>query len=122
MKLRNLFFPSFLFVATSCTNTNSVNILIRNTGVKDLVNAEVVVSLEEVMGHLQTEKSDLLVLLNEKNLPIAYAYNADSTTIIFSVPAIKKGSQKTYSMNRREGRLVDNLFKFRQESILVSVK
>lgn len=122
MKLRNLFFAGFLLAATSCTNTNTVNILIQNTGVKDLVNPEVAVSLEEVMGYLQTKKSDVLVLLNEKNLLVPYTYNADSTSIIFSVPVIKKGSQKTYSMNRRESRLVDNLFKFRQENILVSVK
>lgn len=122
MKLRNLFFAGFLLAATSCTNTNTVNILIQNTGVKDLVNPEVAVSLEEVMGYLRTKKSDVLILLNEKNLPVTYTYNADSTSIIFSVPVIKKGSQKTYSMNRRESRLVDNLFKFRQENILVSVK
>ena len=120
MKLRNLFFAGFLLAATSCTNTNTVNILIQNTGVKDLVNPEVAVSLEEVMGYLRTKKSD--VLLNEKNLPVTYTYNADSTSIIFFVPVIKKGSQKTYSINRRESRLVDNLFKFRQGNILVSVK
>ena len=72
MKLRNLFFAGFLLAATSCTNTNTVNILIQNTGVKDLVNPEVAVSLEEVMGYLRTKKSDVLVLLNEKNLPVTY--------------------------------------------------
>ena len=122
MKPGNLFLASFLSVVTSCTNPNTVNILIQNTGAKDLVNPEVVVSLEEVRSHLRTKKSDILVLFNEKNLPVAYTYNADSTYIVFSVPVIKKGSQKTYSLNRRESRLADNLFKFRQENILVPVK
>ncbi len=117
-----MFLGYFVLMATSCSNTNTVNILIQNVGGKDLVNPKVSVSIQKILHHLQMSSNDSLVLLNEKNLPVGYIYNTDSTFISFSVPVIKKGSQKTYSMNRKENKLVDNLFRFRHENILVYVK
>ncbi|MCI6549912.1 MAG: hypothetical protein MR450_03510 [Prevotella sp.] len=122
MKIKKMFLGYFVLMATSCSNTNTVNILIQNVGGKDLVNPKVSVSIQKILHHLQMSSNDSLVLLNEKNLPVGYIYNTDSTFISFTVPVIKKGSQKTYSMNRKENKLVDNLFRFRHENILVYVK
>lgn len=109
-------------ICLSCTNTNTVNILITNKSGKDLSNKEVVVSVSDIRERLQTTREDTLLVMNEKNIQIAYSYNSDSSNIRFVVPLLKKNSQKTYSVNRSHSRLSENLLKFRSENIMIDVR
>ncbi|MGN1375108.1 MAG: hypothetical protein ACI4V5_00990 [Prevotella sp.] len=109
-------------ICLSCTNTNTVNILITNRSGKDLSNKEIAVSVSDIRERLQTTEEDTLIVMNEKNIQIVYHYDNDSSNIIFVVPLLRKNSQKTYSVNRSHSRLSENLLKFRSENIMIDVR
>ena len=58
-------------VCCSCANTSTVNILIANRSNHDTTNVKVSVLVSEVMKHLDMQPTDTLLLLNEKNRPVA---------------------------------------------------
>lgn len=53
---------------------------------------------------------------------VRYTYNADTTAILFVVPIVWARSQKTYSVNHQHISLIDNLFAFRSENIIIGIK
>ena len=53
---------------------------------------------------------------------IRYTYNADTTAILFVVPIVRVRSQKTYSVNHQHISLIDNLFAFCSENIIIEIK
>ena len=79
-------------------------------------------TMKKIHARLQTTPADTLIVMNEKNMPIHYGYSKDSSRIVFRVPLIRKKSQKTYSVNRKDMSLSDNLFRFRSENIYIDVK
>lgn len=116
-----LLFAAMLAI-TSCTNHSTANILITNHTARDLSNRTVTVSLSDIHERLQTEASDTIILLNEKNIPVHYTLSPDETSIIFHVPMVRARSQKTYSVNRKHASLRDNLLTFRTENIIIELK
>lgn len=106
----------------ACSNYNNVNVLITNRGANDVANCEVRVPVYKLQNSLQIKRGDTLTVLNERNIPVDYAYSADSSELVFHVPLIRKHSQKTYSVNRSRSQLSDNLFRFRRENIIVNVE
>ncbi len=117
---RVLWHVAVVLLFASCTNHNTVNVLITNGSGADMTDKEVRVSLDEVRSRLQTARGDTLIVLNEQNVPVDYGFSADSLYLVFRVPIIKKNSQKTYSINRSHSRLSDNLLRFRRENIMVN--
>lgn len=109
-------------VLTSCTSSSTVNILILNNGEQTLTNKTVEVPVVEARQWLGATPDDSLYLLNEKNEPVRYTYNADRTAIRFTLPIAQKRSQKNYSVNIGDPSLMDNLFAFRQKKIRVTVR
>ncbi|MBR6946221.1 MAG: hypothetical protein IKH64_09815 [Prevotella sp.] len=110
-----------LFVLTSCTSSSTVNILIHNEGDNTLTNKTVEVPVGEIRQWLGVTPADSLYLLNEKNEPVKYVYNADRSVIRFTLPVAQKRSQKNYSVNAGDPALLDNLFAFRQQKIRVTI-
>lgn len=106
----------------SCTNTSTANVLIKNAGAADAANAEVALSMADVRRHLSAEDGVPFVLLDEKNRPVAYTLTAGADTMVFRVPVVRRGSQKTYSVNSGKPRLADNLLKFRRANITVTLR
>ena len=53
---------------------------------------------------------------------VRYTYNADTTAILFVFPIVRVRSQKTYSVNHQHISLIDNLFAFRSENIIIGIK
>ena len=113
---------SLSVVLTSCTSSSTVNILILNNGEQTLTNKTVEVPVVEARQWLGATPDDSLYLLNEKNDPVRYTYNADRTAIRFTLPIAQKRSQKNYSVNIGDPSLMDNLFAFRQKKIRVTVR
>ena len=113
---------SLSVVLTSCTSSSTVNILILNNGEQTLTNKTVEVPVVEARQWLGATPGDSLYLLNEKNEPVRYTYNADRTAIRFTLPIAQKRSQKNYSVNIGDPSLMDNLFAFRQKKIRVTVR
>lgn len=113
---------SLSVVLTSCTSSSTVNILILNNGEQTLTNKTVEVPVVEARQWLGATPDDSLYLLNEKNEPVRYTYNADRTAIRFTLPIAQKRSQKNYSVNIGDPSLMDNLFAFRQKKIRVTVR
>lgn len=113
---------SLSVVLTSCTSSSTVNILILNNGEQTLTNKTVEVPVVEARQWLGATPGDSLYLLNEKNEPVKYTYNADRTAIRFTLPIAQKRSQKNYSVNIGDPSLMDNLFAFRQKKIRVTVR
>lgn len=111
-----------LFVLTSCTSSSTVNILIHNEGDNTLTNKTVEVPVGEIRQWLGVTPADSLYLLNEKNEPVKYVYNADRSVIRFTLPIAQKRSQKNYSVNAGDPALLDNLFAFRQQKIRVTIR
>ena len=111
-----------MLTCLSCTNTNTVNVLISNRDDGDCRDKYIEVPVEKIHARLQTTPADTLIVMNEKNMPIHYGYSKDSSRIVFRVPLIRKKSQKTYSVNRKDMSLSDNLFRFRSENIYIDVK
>ena len=109
-------------VLTSCTSSSTVNILILNNGEQTLTNKTVEVPVVEARQWLGATPDDSLYLLNEKNEPVRYTYNADRTAIRFTLPIAQKRSQKNYSVNTGDPSLMDNLCAFRQKKIRVTVR
>ena len=110
------------FVLVSCTSSSTVNILIHNEGDSTLMNKTVEVPVAEIRQWLGVMPEDSLYLLNEKNEPVKYVYNADRSVIRFTLPVAQKRSQKNYSVNAGDPALLDNLFAFRQQKIRVTIK
>ena len=113
---------SLSVVLTSCTSSSTVNILILNNGEQTLTNKTVEVPVVEARQWLGATPDDSLYLLNEKNEPVRYTYNADRTAIRFTLPIAQKRSQKNYSVNIGDPSLMDNLFAFRQKKIRVTLR
>lgn len=111
-----------LFVLTSCTSSSTVNILIHNEGDNTLTNKTVEVPVGEIRQWLGVTPADSLYLLNEKNEPVKYVYNADRSVICFTLPIAQKRSQKNYSVNAGDPALLENLFAFRQQKIRVTIR
>ena len=111
-----------MLTCLSCTNTNTVNVLISNRGDGDCRDKYIEVPVEKIHARLQTTPADTLIVMNEKNMPIHYGYSKDSSRIVFRVPLIRKKSQKTYSVNHQHISLIDNLFAFRSENIFIEVE
>lgn len=111
-----------LFVLTACTSSSTVNILIHNEGDNTLTNKTVEVPVGEIRQWLGVTPADSLYLLNEKNEPVKYVYNADRSVIRFTLPIAQKRSQKNYSVNAGDPALLDNLFAFRQQKIRVTIR
>ena len=111
-----------MLTCLSCTNTNTVNVLISNRGDGDCRDKYIEVPVEKIHARLQTTPADTLIVINERNMPIHHGYSKDSSRIVFRVPLIRKKSQKTYSVNRKDMSLSDNLFRFRSENIYIDVK
>lgn len=119
-QLRAIFYCLPIFaVATSCTNHNSINIIIANTQSHTLQNIKVAVSIKEVCTNLHIRSINSPLLLNEKNIPVKYEYNTTKDSIRFSVPIIHKNSQKTYSINRELPSLSNNFLRIRGENIRI---
>ena len=108
-------------VLTSCVNTGSLNILIDNTSGHDTTRVVVSVPLDSITAHLGNGDGKPLILLNEKNESVDYSHDP-SGAITFTIPVIKKDSQKNYSLNKQEKQLSDNLFRFRTASIRITVQ
>ena len=53
---------------------------------------------------------------------VRYTYNADTTAILFVVPIVRARSQKTYFVNHQHISLIDNLFAFCSENIIIEIK
>ena len=53
---------------------------------------------------------------------VRYTYDADTTAILFVVPTVRAHSQKTYSVNHQHISLIDNLFAFCSENIIIEIK
>ncbi len=53
---------------------------------------------------------------------VRYTYNADTTAILFVVPTVRARSQKTNSVNHQNISLINNLFAFRSENIIIGIK
>lgn len=111
-----------LSVLTACTSSSTVNILIHNEGDNTLTNKTVEVPVGEIRQWLGVTSADSLYLLNEKNEPVKYVYNADRSVIRFTLPIAQKRSQKNYSVNAGDPALLDNLFAFRQQKIRVTIR
>ena len=107
---------------TSCTNSNTVNILISNPRSHDVKMGEVKVSVDDILQYIDAQSTDTLYLLNEQNLPVDYRRSAGNDTIIFVVPIVKQYSQKNYTIHSSGNKLSDNLFKFRTASINVEIE
>lgn len=120
--LRKMWCMVVVLLFASCTNHNTVNVLITNNGDTDITDKVVRVPLDEVRSRLQVTCADTLIVLNEQNLPVDYGFSADSLCLVFHVPIIKKNSQKTYSINRSHSRLSDNLLRFRRGNIMINVE
>lgn len=118
--LRKMWCVAVVMLFASCTNHNTVNVLITNSSGADIADKEVRVSLDEVRSRLLVTRGDTLIVLNEQNVPVDYCFSADSLYLVFRVPIIKKNSQKTYSINRSHSRLSDNLLRFRRENIMIN--
>ena len=71
---------------------------------------------------MQTGTADTIVILDEMNGHVRYTYNADTSAILFVVPTVRVRSQKTYSVNHQHISLIDNLFAFRSENIIIGIK
>ena len=119
-KIFKLLLLTLLF--TSCTNSNTVNILISNPNKHDVKMAEVKVPVNDILQYLDAQSTDTLYLLNEQNLPVDYRRSAGNDTIIFTVPIVKQYSQKNYTIHTSSNKLSDNLFKFRTASINVELE
>ena len=52
---------------------------------------------------------------------VRYTYNADTTAILFVAPTVRVRSQKTYSVNHQHISLIDNLFAFCSENIIMVI-
>jgi len=105
----------------SCTNKSTVNILISNEHNSDTTNVVVHVAIDEILQHVNEQSVDSLILLNEKNQPVAFTTTPDGKNIEFTVPVVKARSQKNYSLNTSHTQLSDNLFSFRKTSINVDL-
>lgn len=116
-----LFYILLAVMAVSCSNSDTVNILISNRTDADVKNVVVKVACADINKHLIYTDNDSLYLLNETNADVIYHYTAIRDSIVFTVPIIKSYSQKNYSLNVGEKKLEDNLFRFRAASIQVSV-
>lgn len=79
-----------MLTCLSCTNTNTVNVLISNRGDGDCRDKYIEVPVEKIHARLQTTPADTLIVMNEKNMPIHYGYSKDSSRIVFRVPLIRK--------------------------------
>ncbi len=108
-------------LATSCTNKNTVNILIANTHNNDTTDVVVQVPIESIIQHLDTESVDSLVLLDEKNQRIDFTVTHGNQNIEFVVPIVKARSQKNYSLNTSANKLSESIFSFRSTSINVNL-
>lgn len=111
-----------VLLATACSDPRTVNILIENHGPADAANAKVVVGIADVRSRLAPCDGDTLILLDEKNCPVPYALTSGGTAIVFRVPVVRRGSQKTYSARVGHIRLADNLLAFRRKNIVVEAK
>lgn len=109
-------------LAASCSDPRTVNILIENHGPADAANARVVVRMADVRSRLASCDGDTLVLLDEKNRPVPYSLTPSGTAIVFCVPVVRRGSQKTYSARVGDIRLADNFLVFRRKNIVVEAK
>ena len=116
-----MFYILLAVVAVSCSNSDTVNILISNRSSDIVKNVEVKVACSDIKKHLDYTDNDSLYLLNETNADVIYHYTTARDSIVFTVPIINSYSQKNYSLNVGEKKLEDNLFKFRAASIQVSV-
>ena len=110
------------FSLTACENNNSVNILVSNTYTEPQRNKTVTVGLDEVHQWLGTTNADTLILLDERNQPLPYNYDASRSSIRFTVPVIQGRSQKNYTLNKTATRLRQNILAFRRKSIEVELK
>lgn len=110
------------FSLTACDNNNSVNILVSNTYTEPQRNKTVTIGLDEVHQWLGTTNADTLILLDERNQPLPYIYDASRSSIRFTVPVIQGRSQKNYTLNKSATRLRQNILAFRRKSIEVELK
>ena len=106
---------------SSCTNTGTVNILIANSGTDDCHNVQVAVAMNDIKTHLSINEGDTLTLLNEANRKVSFAFTPNGDSIVFVIPVINRASQKNYTINSHDKRLIDNLFRFRTANIIVNV-
>ena len=109
------------FSLTACENNNSVNILVSNTYTEPQRNKTVTVGLDEVHQWLGTTNADTLILLDERNQPLPYNYDASRSSIRFTVPVIQ-GRSQNYTLNKSATRLRQNILAFRRKSIEVELK
>lgn len=109
-----------LLTITSCTNHNSINIIIANTSETDLSNTRVCVSLKTICRNLDIPNIERPILLNEKNNTIGYQFNATKDSILFTVPIIHRNSQKTYSINKERPTLLNGFLRIRGENIRIN--
>ena len=104
----------------ACTNTNTVNIMIKNPSKKMVTEAPVKLQMQQIYAHLQTDTLIAPILLNEKNQKIPYKYTADGRSIIF-MATVRPESQKTFSINRKQPTFWINFMRFRRENVVVKV-
>ena len=106
---------------SSCRNTDSVNILIRNDSDGDCRNVRVAVAMDDITPHLLLNDTDSLFVLNEANERIAFSFTPQGDSISFIVPILNNRSQKNYTINAREKRVADYIFRFRTANVVVVV-
>lgn len=122
MKPHVFLLAALCLALTACTRSHTVNILISNTADHTLENHIVEVSMADLHANLTFEDGDSLIVLNEKNQPVGFQYNADRTAILFTVPLAQRGSQKNFSVSTGRTTLADNLFALRTRKILVNLQ
>lgn len=121
-KIQFILLYLILLTTAGCTNHNSINIIIANTGQSELSNIQVKVSLKDVCHNLDVSELERPILLNEKNNAVTYQFNTSKDSIIFTVPIIHRSSQKTYSINRERPTLMNSFLRIRGENIRIDKK
>jgi uncharacterized protein YcfL len=104
---------------TGCENHNSVNVMVTNKQETTISNVPVKVSMKEVCTLLHISSLPSPFVLNEKNMPVRYQYNARHDSILFIMPIIHKHSQKTFSINIEKPTLSKNFMRLRRANILI---
>lgn len=104
---------------TACTNHNAVNVIVVNKQQQTLQKVPVAISVKDICSNLGVERIERPIILNEKNLCVPYIYNKNRDSLLFEIPMIHKGSQKTYSINLKMPTLSDGLLRAKRNNIRI---
>jgi hypothetical protein len=111
-----------ILMLTSCDNHNSVNIIVTNAQPRTITNVKVKVSMKEVCSLLSIDSLPVPIVLNERNTPIPYSYNASHDSIQFVMPIIHIKSQKTFSVNIVQPSLMNTFLRIKRANIKITEK